>query len=76
MWVWTATQMVEVAGLEPAASWSQTKHSQTKLSYTSEYAIGYRQNTNIFNKYPMALQFSQRGKLLNSLSVFSALHVY
>ena len=26
--------MVEVTGLEPAASWSQTKHS-TKLSYTS-----------------------------------------
>ena len=30
--------MVEVTGLEPAASWSQTKHS-TKLSYTSEYYI-------------------------------------
>ena len=28
--------MVEVTGLEPAASWSQTKHS-TKLSYTSDY---------------------------------------
>ena len=27
--------MVEVTGLEPAASWSQTKHS-TKLSYTSK----------------------------------------
>lgn len=27
--------MVEVTGLEPAASWSQTKHS-TKLSYTSD----------------------------------------
>ena len=26
--------LVEVTGLEPAASWSQTKHS-TKLSYTS-----------------------------------------
>ena len=26
--------MVEVTGVEPAASWSQTKHS-TKLSYTS-----------------------------------------
>ena len=26
--------MVEVTGLEPAASWSQTKHS-TKLSYAS-----------------------------------------
>ena len=26
--------MVEVTGLEPAASWSQTRHS-TKLSYTS-----------------------------------------
>ena len=27
--------LVEVTGLEPAASWSQTKHS-TKLSYTSK----------------------------------------
>ena len=30
--------MVEVTGLEPAASWSQTKHS-TKLSYTSLLTI-------------------------------------
>ena len=29
---------VEVTGLEPAASWSQTKHS-TKLSYTSKAVI-------------------------------------
>ena len=29
-----AFTMVEVTGLEPAASWSQTKHS-TKLSYAS-----------------------------------------
>ena len=31
----TDFSMVEVTGLEPAASWSQTKHS-TKLSYTSK----------------------------------------
>ena len=30
--------MVEVTGFEPAASWSQTKHS-TKLSYTSLLTI-------------------------------------
>ena len=30
--------MVEVTGLEPAASWSQTKHS-TKLSYTSKLPL-------------------------------------
>nr|DAJ20397.1 MAG TPA: hypothetical protein [Siphoviridae sp. ctzrC10] len=30
--------MVEVTGLEPAASWSQTKHS-TKLSYTSKCCL-------------------------------------
>ena len=30
-----STALVEVTGLEPAASWSQTKHS-TKLSYTSK----------------------------------------
>ena len=30
--------VVEVTGLEPAASWSQTRHS-TKLSYTSKRAI-------------------------------------
>ena len=28
-------EMVEATGLEPAASWSQTKHS-TKLSYASD----------------------------------------
>ena len=28
--------MVEATGLEPAASWSQTKHS-TKLSYASDF---------------------------------------
>ena len=32
--------MVEVTGLEPAASWSQTKHS-TKLSYTSIIILNY-----------------------------------
>ena len=31
---------VEVTGLEPAASWSQTKHS-TKLSYTSTKLLPY-----------------------------------
>ena len=30
--------MVEATGLEPAASWSQTKHS-TKLSYASKILI-------------------------------------
>ena len=30
--------MIEATGLEPAASWSQTKHS-TKLSYTSKCLI-------------------------------------
>lgn len=33
-----AVYLVEVTGLEPAASWSQTKHS-TKLSYTSLLTI-------------------------------------
>ena len=33
--IFIVTCMVEVTGLEPAASWSQTKHS-TKLSYTSK----------------------------------------
>ena len=32
--LFTGKYLVEVTGLEPAASWSQTKHS-TKLSYTS-----------------------------------------
>lgn len=34
---WSHT-LVEVTGLEPAASWSQTKHS-TKLSYTSLFLL-------------------------------------
>ena len=32
--------LVEATGLEPAASWSQTKHS-TKLSYASKYSVIY-----------------------------------
>ncbi len=34
--VYAALRLVEATGLEPAASWSQTKHS-TKLSYASKY---------------------------------------
>ena len=33
-------RLVEATGLEPAASWSQTKHS-TKLSYASKYSVIY-----------------------------------
>ena len=36
--IFIVTCMVEVTGLEPAASWSQTKHS-TKLSYTSKCCL-------------------------------------
>ncbi len=45
------TAMVEVTGLEPAASWSQTKHS-TKLSYTS---VSNRKAATCFQTCPLII---------------------
>ena len=45
------TAMVEVTGLEPAASWSQTKHS-TKLSYTS---VSNRKAATCFQIFPLII---------------------
>ena len=48
-------QMVEATGLEPAASWSQTKHS-TKLSYASlQHENHYRVNYDILQVFCVAI---------------------